>query len=257
MPDCRLIGLTATPGRSSNINDPSNTILSDLFGNNIITIKSNDGYSIDDPLKYLQDKSVLAKIDHKPIQIDVNEFTEEELIRIAENKELEQDQIDKIVESPIRNKIIIDAIDKSLRDPNKDLILVFACSTNHCILLHKLLELQNIESQVILSSTPNNLREKYIKEFKTGRLKVLINYGVLTTGFDAPKLKTLIIARHTNSIILYSQMIGRALRGPLNGGNEVNYIIDLVDNISKLGNPEFLFSYWEDFWGRKINFTNN
>jgi len=252
MPNCRLIGLTATPGRSSDMNDPANTILSDLFANNLIAIRDIDGLEIVNPLKYLQEKNVLATIEHRPIEVDLTMFSEEELNRIIISKELEQDQIEKIVESPIRNKIIVDEIDKALQDETKNLILVFACSTNHCILLQKLLEFQGIASEVILATTQNNLRAKYISDFKKGHLKVLINYGVLTTGFDAPKLKTLIIARHTNSLILYSQMIGRALRGPLNGGNEKNYIIDLVDNISNLGNPDFLFTYWEGFWGKKF-----
>lgn len=256
MPNCRIVGLTATPGRSNNMYDPANTILSDFFGDKLITIKNDAGVKIKNPLIYLQDKSVLAYIDHKPITIDLNDFTESELLTIIANRELDKDQIEKIVESPVRNKVIIDEIDKALKDEEKDIILVFACNANHCVLIQKLLEFQGIKSEIVLATTPNKLREKYITDFKNGNLKVLINFGVLTTGFDAPKLKTLIIARHTNSMILYSQMIGRALRGPLNGGNEKNYIIDLVDNISNLGSPDFLFTYWEDFWGRKYNTRN-
>jgi DNA repair protein RadD len=257
MPNCRVIGLTATPGRSSNVNDQSNRNFSDLFANKLITIKNEHGSEIANPLTYLQSKRVLASIEHRPIEIDLTMFSEAELNRIIANRELDQDQIEKIVESPIRNKIIVDEIEKALQDEFKNLVLVFACSTNHCILLQKLLEFKGITSEVVLGTTPSNLRERYISDFKKGKLKVLINYGVLTTGFDAPKLKTLIIARHTDSMILYSQMIGRALRGPLNGGNEKNYIIDLVDNISTLGNPDFLFNYWEEFWGRKYQTKNN
>ena len=257
MPNCRLIGLTATPGRSSNVDDPSNTFLSDFFDDNIIKIEDDDGIEIENPLTYLQKRNVLAKIDHNPIQVNLEDFSPEDVLRIIASGELDEDQIEKVVESPIRNKIIIDEIEKALNDETRDLILVFACTTSHCILIQKLLELQNIRSEVVLAGTPTNLREKYISDFKKGELKVLINFGVLTTGFDAPKLKTLIIARHTNSIILYSQMVGRALRGPLNGGNETNYIVDLVDNFSKLGNPDELFTYWEDFWGRKFPKTEN
>jgi len=39
----------------------------------------------------------------------------------------------------------------------------------------------------------------------------------LTEGFDAPKTRTVFIARPTRSEALLSQMIGRALRGPLAG----------------------------------------
>lgn len=252
MPNCRVIGLTATPGRSSDISDPSNTILSDFFKNKLIGVTDDNGCYLPNSLEYLQEHKFLAKIEHKPIEVDLSSFSEEELKKISISGELEQSHIDKIVESPLRNKIIVDEIDRALQDENKNLILVFACNVNHCILLQKLLEFQNINSEVVLAETPSQLRSKYISDFKSGKLKVLINFGVLTTGFDAPRLKTLIIARHTNSMILYSQMIGRALRGPKNGGNEVNHVIDLVDNISSLGNPQFLFTYWEEFWGKNF-----
>ena len=257
MPNCRVIGLTATPGRSSNITDPENGYLSDFFDNNIIKIENEDGIEIENPLSYLQNIGVLANIDHNPIQVNLDDFSLEEVNRILASGELDESQIEKVVESPLRNKIIIDEIEKALKNEKRDLILVFACTTNHCILIQKLLELQGIKSEVVLSGTPNYLREKYISNFKKGELKVLINFGVLTTGFDAPKLKTLILARHTTSIILYSQMVGRALRGPKNGGNETNYIVDLVDNFSKLGRPDELFTYWEYFWDKKFNKSDN
>jgi superfamily II DNA or RNA helicase len=252
MPNCRVIGLTATPGRSSNINDLSNKFLSDYFSNNIIKIEDEFGQSLENPLEYLQKHKILANIDHNPIKVNFDDFTDDEVVKIIESGELDESQIEKVVESPIRNKIIVDEVVKSLKNPARDLILIFACSTSHCILIQKLLELNQVKSEVVLAETPTRLRNRYISDFKKGELKVLINFGVLTTGFDAPRLKTLILARHTSSIILYSQMVGRALRGPRNGGNEINYVVDLVDNFTKLGNPDQLFTYWEDFWGKKL-----
>ena len=116
--------------------------------------------------------------------------------------------------------------------------------------------MRDINAEIVLGLTSIKYRNSHIKNFKNGKLKVLINFGVLTTGFDAPKLKTLVIARHTNSMILYSQMIGRALRGPRNGGNELNYVVDVIDNIANLGNTDFMFSYWENFWNKKLQIKN-
>ena len=48
---------------------------------------------------------------------------------------------------------------------------------------------------------------------------IVVNYGVLTTGFDAPAISAAVIARPTRSLVLYSQMIGRATRGTRAGGN--------------------------------------
>ncbi|MCD8500516.1 MAG: hypothetical protein LRY71_01065 [Bacillaceae bacterium] len=41
--------------------------------------------------------------------------------------------------------------------------------------------------------------------FKKGEIEFLFNYGVLTTGFDAPKTDHILICRPTSSIILYEQ----------------------------------------------------
>ena len=254
--NCRIIGLTATPGRSNDINDPNNQILADYFDNNIISIRDNDGNPLNNPLSYLQKEKVLANIDHNTIEYKIDDLNPEEITSIVRNGELDKSNISKLAESPYRNRIIIDEIESALNDPNRDLVLVFACSTEHCILLKKLLEMRDINAEIVLGLTSIKDRNSHIKNFKNGKLKVLINFGVLTTGFDAPKLKTLVIARHTNSMILYSQMIGRALRGPRNGGNELNYVVDVIDNIANLGNTDFMFSYWENFWNKKLQIKN-
>ena len=60
---------------------------------------------------------------------------------------------------------------------------------------------------------------------------VITNFGVLTTGFDAPAIDTVIVARPTASSVLYEQMIGRGMRGPEFGGTERCLIIDVEDNL--------------------------
>ena len=53
---------------------------------------------------------------------------------------------------------------------------------------------------------------------------------MLTTGFDAPSVRALYVARPTASPNLYQQMIGRGLRGPKNGGKETCLVVDVADN---------------------------
>ena len=78
---------------------------------------------------------------------------------------------------------------------------------------------------------------------------VLINYGVLTTGFDAPRVSATVIARPTKSLVLYSQMVGRAIRGPKAGGNESALILTVVDTaLPGFGQLAEAFMNWEDVW---------
>ena len=67
--------------------------------------------------------------------------------------------------------------------------------------------------------------------FREGEIRALCNYEVLTTGFDAPKVDTVVIARPTSSWIVYQQMVGRGLRGPNFGGTETCDVITLEDRI--------------------------
>ena len=87
-----------------------------------------------------------------------------------------------------------------------------------------------------------------IDKFRNGDLDVLCNYGVLTTGFDAPKTNTVMITRPTISPVLYSQMIGRGLRGKLIGGTEFCKIIDVRDNIGEFGDADNVYRIFEEYW---------
>jgi superfamily II DNA or RNA helicase len=72
--------------------------------------------------------------------------------------------------------------------------------------------------------------EKQIQEFldRGHDACVMVNVGMLTTGFDDPKVRCVVLARLTFSKNLFWQMIGRGLRGPFAGGTPDCYIIDPI-----------------------------
>ena len=79
--------------------------------------------------------------------------------------------------------------------------------------------------------------------------QLLCNYGVLTTGFDAPRTSAALIARPTKSLVLYSQMVGRVIRGPRVGGNPAAEIVTVLDhNLPGFGSVAQAFTNWEDVW---------
>ncbi len=67
-------------------------------------------------------------------------------------------------------------------------------------------------SAIVTGETPQDERDKLIKDFKDQKLKFLVNVSVLTTGFDAPHVDLIAILRPTESISLYQQIVGRGLR---------------------------------------------
>jgi superfamily II DNA or RNA helicase len=246
----QLIGLTATPGRSGDQEDVNNNHLAYFFNSTKIGLVNDIGIEIPDPIGYLQGKGVLAKIDREPLITNVQlKLREKEIkdLKIFGDEKLKK-ILGNLSKNPTRNKLIIDKVHLAVQ--NGESVLVFACNVEHCIILQTLLKAIGIDSGSILSTTSKTNRVDSIKKFKNNELKVLINYGVLTTGFDAPNLNTLIIARPTTSIVLYSQMVGRALRGVMNGGHEQNKLIDLIDNFN-LGNESEMFSFYDEIWNNK------
>jgi superfamily II DNA or RNA helicase len=91
----------------------------------------------------------------------------------------------------------------------------------------------------VSSRTHRGDRNDSIARFRNGELRFLCNVGVLTTGFDAPKADVVCITRPTTSAILYEQMVGRGLRGPLNGGTKSCLVLDVQDE----GLPGEIMSY--------------
>jgi DNA repair protein RadD len=93
------------------------------------------------------------------------------------------------------------------------------------------------DSAMVSGETPKNEREQILEDFKTGKVKVLFNCSVLTTGFDYPALDTVVMARPTMSLAMWYQICGRAIR-PYEGKN--GWIIDLCGNIERFGEVENL-----------------
>lgn len=83
-----------------------------------------------------------------------------------------------------------------------------------------------IRSEVIHGETHSLDRRAAYKDYRTGKVQVLVNCMVLTEGFDMPQAEVAIIARPTQSAPLYTQMVGRVLR-PYPGKKEA-LVLDLV-----------------------------
>ena len=118
-------------------------------------------------------------------------------------------------------------------------------------MLATVLRAREIDARSITSNTADFDRSEAIESYKSDDEgpKVLCNYGILTTGFDAPRTSAALIARPTMSLVLYSQMVGRALRGPLAGGNHDAEIVTVIDEgIEQFNSIESAFSNWEDVW---------
>lgn len=69
-----------------------------------------------------------------------------------------------------------------------------------------------VSAAVVHGKTSREDRQLIYKRFETGEICTIVNCMVLTEGFDAPWADCVVIARPTQSPVLFAQMAGRGLR---------------------------------------------
>ena len=242
----RLLGLSATPGRTWNDPDEDQR-LADFFYRQKVTL---DVPGFESPIDYLVTAGYLAKPEFRQLLYagGVN-LTDRDRRQVAEALDLPRALLERLAEDDQRNLLILDQVERLVRE--HDRVLVFAASVAHARLLAGVLGARGVWAEAVTSSTPSDLRSRLITRFRSDNAEpmVLINYGVLTTGFDAPRVSATVIARPTKSLVLYSQMVGRAIRGPKAGGNESALILTVVDTaLPGFGQLAEAFMNWEDVW---------
>lgn len=115
-------------------------------------------------------------------------------------------------------------------------VLVFNSSVKEAESLSEKLRAKNVVAVTISAKTPKKERELILEKFRSGEINVVSNVGVLTTGFDFPELDGIILARPTQSVALYYQMIGRGVR--IAKGKKCTKVIDLCGNVKRFGMVE-------------------
>lgn len=242
----KLLGLSATPGRAS-LDIQESVKLAKFFNRKKVTLEI-EGY--ENPTEYLIDNGYLAKPHSVSIQADGN-LNADDLNRIAKAPiDIPEEILIKMGKSVKRTVTVINEIEKLVNSGHKRLI-VFGASVKNSRDINMILNVMGHRSFHVDRETSLESRSKYVTEYRADIDKVMImcNYGVFTTGFDAPKTSAVVIARPTRSIILYSQMAGRAMRGEKVGGNKKCEIITITD----INLPQFTelvqgFFTWEDMW---------
>ena len=249
----KLVGLTATPGRKTEDSQAGASEftetdqLANLFHKNKIGLSGEDGQELSDPIGYLQGERFLSKIRRKKVTSNIElELTEKEREFLSNFLELPGSVLSKLADSTERNALILAEI-AALR-LEKHQIIVFALSVAHAHLITDLLNLKRVASKCVDGNMPASERKLAIDEYKNGEISVLVNYGVLTTGFDAPNTSAVLITRPTASLVLYSQMIGRGIRGPRVGGNEECMLVDIEDNLIGFPSENQAFNHFNVAW---------
>jgi DNA repair protein RadD len=243
--DARLLGLSATPGRTWN--DPeADRELSAFFAGRKVSLKV-EGF--DNPVAYLISHGYLAEPKFVEIESSADlSLSQDEQRRIQESFELPETVLERLAVDEQRNLLVVHHAEQLLKRHQR--VILFAASVQQSDILAAVLSARGLWAASITSKSPNG-RAESIAAFKDSedRPKILCNFGVLTTGFDAPQTSAALIARPTLSLVLYSQMVGRAMRGTEAGGNSHCEILTVVDTrLPGFKSVVEAFANWEDVW---------
>lgn len=186
--DKLLLGMTATPNRSDG--KPLKTLYDDITENYDLRWALSNGWLTDFEFFRVDTETDISNVKKRG-----SEFNQKELANAVNNDE--------------RNAQIFKAYkDYSDGEP----AIVYCASVDHAKYLTALFNHNGVPSAVIHANTKKSDKKEYIEKYKSGEIKVLFNYGTLTTGFDAPDTATIILARPIGSELLVQQIIGRGLR---------------------------------------------
>lgn len=111
--------------------------------------------------------------------------------------------------------------------------LMFCASVEHSCMLVAQLIAAGVPAVHIDASSSDSTRRNAIDDLTAGKIKVVSNVGILTTGFDCPPVSCIILARPTMSYNLHIQIIGRGTR-PFPGKNDF-IVLDHAGNVMKHG----------------------
>jgi len=210
--DIIIIGATATPISSSK-KDP----LKNLFTDIVLPVRIGDliqqGYLVGSrvfgPIQEGMDKALKSK---------GGEFTEEsQMIYFSDMSARYSGVVENYLEFAHGKKA-----------------LVFCVNIRHVELTTALFREAGIDARAVHSLTPTWQRNEIMADYAARKFPVLLNCGILTTGFDDPAIECIIIYRATKSLPLYFQMCGRGSR-PDGPGKKHFTIIDHGNNFIRHG----------------------
>lgn len=229
-PDAKKLGMTATPCR---LNRKGFT---DLFE---ILITSD---SISDFIR----QGWLSPFDYVSIRPDSED---QRLVDSLSKRGADGDFQVKEMNSVLNRRPTIERLYESVRqyaDGKKG--IVYAVSISHARNIAAYYSEHGINAVAIDSKTPAKQRKQFVKDFRQGKIQVLVNVDVFSEGFDCPDVEFVQMARPTLSLAKYLQQVGRGLRKT--EGKESCMLIDNVGLYHLFGLPTAERDWQAMFEGR-------
>lgn len=213
----RIIGLTGTPYRGKNT-----SILgkNQLFQEEVCSINTS----------WLINQSFLVRPKFGLTKSEVYDFSH---LRVTSLGKFKESELQKVIDHDER---LTGKIMRNLSDlmKNRKGCFIFAATRKHCVECSK--SLPNGEWAIITGETPHEERKTILNKAREGSIRYLISVNCLNVGVDVPSYDVCAWLRPTESLVLYTQGIGRILR--LFPGKNQALVMDYAGNLQRHGDVD-------------------
>jgi superfamily II DNA or RNA helicase len=141
----------------------------------------------------------------------------------------------KLAKATDKKDITGDAVEHYLKLATGKQGIIFAASVIHAEHVAQQFRESGVNAVALSSKTNDSVRERKIREFRHGKIQILVNYQLFDEGFDVPAVEVVIMLRKTKSYGLFKQMFGRCLR--VLKGKPYGILIDHVGNVAEHVEP--------------------
>lgn len=232
-----ILGLTATPLKLQANLDEFKQPFSKLV---MLTSKSKKGNFFKEIIHVAQIKEMVDMKFWSPLYYESYDFDSGALVYNSTGAEYTEDSIKRAYKNQDINGKIIKRIEKM---PDRKSILIAVPSIDEA----KLLSTRLPSCEAVYSDMPAAERNRIVEDFKSGKLRIVVQVNILSVGFDHPELDCIITGRPTASLSWWYQFVGRVTR--IHPKKADGLVIDFVGSVPKFGKVEDLyFKYEEPLW---------
>jgi superfamily II DNA or RNA helicase len=111
-----------------------------------------------------------------------------------------------------RAPLLADVVSTWMQRASDRRTVVYGVSIAHAVALAEAFRRVGVAAEHVDAKTPALQRAATFARFRAGTTQVLTNCFLAAYGFDLPELSCVVLARPTQSLMLYLQMLGRGLR---------------------------------------------
>ena len=210
-PQAKLLGVTATPCRldGAGLGDVFDAMVQGPTMRELIDLGALSPYRLFAP----------AGVDLTGVHTRMGDFVRGELAAAVD-----------------KPSITGDAVSHYLKLAPGKRAVAFCVSVEHAVHVAEQFRAAGISAQAIDGGMDRTLRASVLADFAAGRVQVLASCDLISEGFDVPAIEAAILLRPTQSLGLYLQQVGRALR-TFPGKTEA-IILDHAGNVKRHGLPD-------------------